>query len=74
MPTYDWVGYFDGFFKQSAFKGIMAMHHMRFSKTHHEKAFVNYVDSQEISLLRDLGWCFYKQELPQIVPPPGLSL
>ena len=31
VPTYDWAGYFDPFFKQAAFKGIKAMHHMRFS-------------------------------------------
>ena len=77
VPTYDWAGYFDPFFKQNAFKGIKVMHHMRFSKQHFGKAFVkNSVDSQEreISLLRDLGWQPAIKELPPIVPPPGLSM
>ena len=28
VPTYNWAGYFDPFFKQAAFKGIKMMHHM----------------------------------------------
>ena len=59
VPTYNWADYFDPFFKQNAFKGIKAMHHMRFSNQHLGKAFVkNSVDSQEreISMLRDSGW------------------
>ena len=79
VPTYDWAGYFDPFFKQNAFKGIKVMHHMRFSKQHFGKAFVkNSVDSQEreISLLRDSGWQPAIKELPPIVPvpPTGLSM
>ena len=77
VPTYDWAGYFDPYFKQAAFKGIKMLHHMRFSNTHHGKAFVkNSVDSQEkeISLLRNPAWHPDKKELPPIVPPPGLSL
>ena len=60
--------------RKTAFK---AMHHMRFSNTHHGKAFVkNSVDLQEeeISLMRDHGWCPNKKELPTIVHSPGLSL
>ena len=77
VPTYNWADYFDSFFKQTAFKGIKAMHHMRFSRLQHGKAYVkNSVDSQEkeISLLRDQGWQADKKELPPIVPPPGLSM
>ena len=77
VPTYNWADYFDPFFKQTAFKGIKAMHHMRFSKSHHGKVYVkNSTDSQEkeISLLKDAGWRPDKKGLPPIVPPPGLSL
>ena len=73
VPTYNWAGYFDPFFKQNAFKGIKLMHHTRFSKQHFGKAFVKKsVDTQEreISLLRDSGWQPAIEELPPIVPPP----
>ena len=57
IPTYNWADYLDPFCKQTAFKGIKAMHHMRFSKSHHGKAYVkNSVDSEEVSLLKDTGW------------------
>ena len=50
------------------------MHHMRFSKSHHGKAYVkNSVDLEEISLLKNTGWRPDK-DFPSIVPPPGLSL
>ena len=69
VPTYNWADYFDPFFKQTAFQGIKAMHHMRFSRLQHGKAYVkSLVDSQEeISLLKDEGWQPDKKELPQIV-------
>ena len=75
VPTYNWADYFDPFFKQTAFKGIKAMHHMRFSRLQHGKAYVkNSVDSQEeISLLKDERWQPDK-EVPPTVPPPGLSM
>ena len=48
VPTYNWADYFHPFFKQTAFKGIKAMHHMRFSKSHHGKVYMNNsIDSQE---------------------------
>ena len=58
VPTYNWANYFHRFFKQTAFKGIKAMHHMQFSRRQHGKAYVkNSVDSQEeISLLKHEGW------------------
>ena len=31
VPTYDWGQFFDTHFKQSALKGIKAMHHLTFS-------------------------------------------
>ena len=31
VPTYDWAQFFDAHFKQSALKGIKAMHHLTFS-------------------------------------------
>lgn len=77
VPTYNWADYFDPFFKQTAFKGIKAFHHMRFSKSHRGKAYVkNSVDSEkeEISLLKDFGWHPNKKELPPVVPLPGLLL
>ena len=33
MSTYDWAGYHDPYFKQTAFKGIKVMHHKNFRHT-----------------------------------------
>ena len=77
VPTYNWADHFDHIFKPSAFKGIKAMHHMRFSKTNHGKTYVKNalnLPEKEVTLIKDPEWHPQKDELPPIVPPPGLSL
>ena len=77
VPTYDWAQFFDGPFRQSALKGIKAMHHLTF--THLKPGTVIVKDSvtspeREINLLQDRSWKPTKSDLPSIITPPGLSL
>lgn len=77
VPMYNWADFFDPFFKQTAFKGIKSLHHMRFTNSHRGKAYVKNsvdLDEREVSLLKDPGWHPHKKDLPEVIPPPGLSL
>ena len=76
VPTYDWAQFFDAPFKQTALKGIKAMHHLTFS--HLKPGVVIVKDSvtspeRALNLLRD-KWKPDAADLPPIIPPPGLSL
>ena len=77
VPTYDWAHFFDTPFKQTALKGIKAMHHLTFSR--HEPGVVVVKDSvtspeRALNLLRDNNWKPAAADLPPIIPPLGLSL
>ena len=76
VPTYNWAEYFDPFFKATAFKGIKAMHHMRFTRAEQGTAYVkDAVDLPERRLqLLKVHWNPKRDELPTEIPPPGLSL
>ena len=77
VPTYDWAKFFDAPYRQSALKGIKAMHHLTF--THTKPGCVIVKDSvtspeREINLIRDKSWKPTTTDLPPMIPPPGLSL
>ena len=67
VPTYDWADYFAPFFKATAFKGIKAMHHIRFS---HEQHGIAYVKEREVHLFKS-DWHPKREDLPPTIPPPG---
>ena len=77
VPTYDWAKFFDTPFKQTALKGIKAMHHLTFS--HLKLGVVVVKDSvtspeRALNLLQDDKWKPAAADLPPIIPPLGLSL
>jgi len=77
VPTYDWSSYFSDNVIQTYLKGITKMHHFRFSATHPGAVSVhNFSDDSErkINLLKDPHWRPTSTELPELIPPPGLSL
>ena len=76
VPTYDWAQFFDTRFKQTALKGIKAMHHLTFSRL--KPGVVTVKDSvtspeRDITLLLDKNWKPTATDLPPIIPPQGLS-
>ena len=76
VPTYDWAQFFDQPFRQKALKGIKALHHLTFTRSHRGSVFVrDRVSSseREIKLLQDDGWSPSPHNLPPVIPPPGLS-
>ena len=40
VPTYDWAQFFDQPFRQKALKGIKALHHLTFTRSHRGSVFV----------------------------------
>ena len=77
VPTYDWAEFFDAPYRQSAIKGIKAMHHLIFTHTKPGRVIVK--DSvtspeREINLIQDKSWKPTTTDLPPIISPPGLSL
>ena len=79
MQQYDWAGYFSEFFKNLAFKGIKKWRHLVFSSAHPGKAVVRghcSAEGETISLLKKdhLNWKPRPDDLPSVLPPPGLSL
>ena len=77
VPTYDWAGFFDSPFRQRALKGIKSMHHLTFTAT--KPGIVTVNDSitspeKEINMLHNSSWTPSANDLPPLVPPPGLSL
>ena len=77
VPTYDWAKFFDNPFKQKAFQGIKAMHHVTFNHNKPGIAVVKYSvtsPEREINVLKDNSWKPRASDLPPIITPPGLSL
>ena len=77
VPTYDWAKFFNTPFRQAALKGIKSMHHLTFSDTKPGLAIVkDTVNSpeREIQLVKNSSWEPNKDNLPPIIPPPGLSM
>ena len=77
VPTYDWAQFLDTLFKQTALKGIKAMHHLTFSSLKPGVVVVkDSVTSPEraLNLLWDDKWKPNAADLPPIIPPLGLSL
>ena len=77
VPTYDWAKFFDTPFRQGALKGIKSMHHLTFTDTKPGSAIVkDTVNSpeREIVLVKNSSWKPSKDNLPPIIPPPGLSM
>ena len=77
VPTYDWAKFFDNPFKQKAFQGIKAMHHVTFN--HLKPGIAVVKDSvtspeREINVLKDNSWKPRASDLPPIITPPRLSL
>ena len=76
VPTYNWADELQPHFKQSAFKGIKKHHHFRFDSMKPGKVYVKtYSDEpeKEHDLLTDPDWRPSATDLPQVVPPAGLS-
>ena len=77
VPFYDWSNYFEEHTTKTALKGISQMQHFRFNA-----AFPGYVfvkessDGEErlIKLVKDITWKPSLSNLPDIIPPPGLTL
>ena len=77
VPTYDWAKFFDTPFRQAALKGIKSMHHLTFTDTKPGSAIVKDTVSspeREIILVKNSSWEPNKDDLPPIIPPPGLSM
>ena len=77
VPTYDWATFFDQPFRQQALKSIKSMHHLTFTDS--RRGYVIVKDSvdapeKEIKLSQDDEWAPNAEDLPPIIPPPGLSL
>ena len=77
IPTYNWATFFDRPFRQRALKGIKSMHHLTFTDS--RRGYVIVKDSvdapeREIKLSQDDEWAPNAEDLPPIIPPPGLSL
>jgi hypothetical protein len=73
----DWAEHFNSPFRQTALKGIKAMHHLTFS--HLKPGTVTVKDSvtspeREINLLADKSWKPKQTDLPPVIHSPGLSL
>ena len=76
VPTYDWSGFFDEPFKQTALKGITGFHQFRFTSDCPGHVFVKSASNQpekEIHLLADPHWSPRADELPPILDLVGLS-
>ena len=76
VPTYDWATFFDQPFRQRALKGIKSLHHMTFTSSKPGYVIVKEsVDApeREILLVQDDKWAPKPDDLPRIIPPPGLS-
>ena len=77
VPTYDWEQFFDSPFRQKALKGVKAMHHLTFTESKRGVALVkDTINSpeREVMLLKNTSWKPQADDLPAVIPPPGLSL
>ena len=79
VPFYDWSGFFQPYFRRGAFDGIKSLHHLVFSSATPGKAKVRVscnAEEKTLTLLREehQGWEPHPNDLPPILPPPGLPL
>ena len=79
VDQYDWAGFFQPYFRRGAFDGIKSWHHLVFSSAAPGQAMVRThcnAEEKTLSLLKKqhLGWKPCPDNLPAILPPPGLSL
>ena len=76
VPTYDWAGFFEVPFKQTALRGIKSYHHFKFDAVH--PGVVEVLEgademSKKLNLLTDPTWRPPSHDLPPIIKPAGLS-
>ena len=76
VPTYDWAGFFEVPFKQTALRGIKSYHHFKFDAVH--PGVVEVLEgademSKKLNLLTDPTWRPLFHDLPPIITPAGLS-
>lgn len=77
VPTYDWAAFFDEPFRQRALQGIKSMHHLRFTCEKPDSVLVRDTSDspeREINLVKEKDWKPAVDDLPAVIPPPGLSL
>lgn len=77
VPTYNWSQFFEQHFRNTAFAGIKSYHHFHFDANTPGVVHVQTASDQPqkaIKVLQDPSWKPSPSELPDIVPPAGLSL
>ena len=77
VPTYDWANNLTPFFKQTAWRGIKTLLHIRFTHQKPGSAFFRGAADApevEVDILRDTTWRPTEYELPPRFTPTGLSL
>ena len=79
VHQYDWAGFFQSYFRRGAFDGIKSIHHLVFSSAKPGTAVVReFCNAEEktLTLLKKdhQGWKPRPDRLPNILPPPGLSM
>ena len=77
VPFYDWSNYFEEYTIKTALKGITQMQHFRFNAVFPGHVFVkesNDGKERKIKLVKDATWKPSLTNLPDIIPPPGLTL
>jgi len=76
VPTYDWAGFFEAAFKQTALRGIKSYHHFKFDALHPGVVEVQEGAnemSKKLKLLTDPMCRPLPHDLPPIITPAGLS-
>ena len=74
VPTFDWTDYFAPHMKKIV--GIKKLHHFRMTSASPGCVFVReHIDSAEVTikLLKEPAWTPDVSDLPNVVPPHGLS-
>ena len=77
VPMYNWSNFFEDKMIKTALKGILQLHHFRFTATHPGMVFVKTSSDgseRKIQLLKDPTWRPTTVQLPTVVIPNGLSL
>ena len=77
VPFYDWSNYFEEYTIKTALKGITQMQHFRFNAAFPGHVFVkesNDGKERKIKLVKDTTWKSSLTNLPDTIPPPGLTL
>lgn len=76
VPTYNWSSYFKQHFRKNAFAGIKSLHHFQFDEAHPGVVHVHTTSDQPekvLDMLHDPSWRPTLGELPDVIPPMGLS-